>query len=87
MTTDANEVIALRSSSDLLLLELEGKLKVEWKKSEEGTAEQRENMISWLYAEFSEIVGAQNQIREPPEQEYLRVKEQLEKMAREGVNT
>lgn len=74
---------ALRSSTDLLLSELECKIKDDRKKFRKGTLEERKDLIDSLYAEFDEIVDGQSKVKKQFEQQYAQAKARYEQLEKE----
>jgi hypothetical protein len=76
--------LALYSSGDVLLSELEDEVKVGWKQLRKGTTRDRKVFLERLYKKFTEVIVAQNKVREPLEQEFLEAKATLEQLAKEA---
>jgi hypothetical protein len=75
--------LALYSSGDVLLSELEDEVKVGWKQLRKGTTRDRKVFLERLYKKFTEVIVAQNKVREPLEQEFLEAKATLEQLTKE----
>jgi len=81
-----DDCIALYSSGDLMLSELEDEVKKEWKKLRKGATSDRKILLDKLYKKFDEVVAAQSKVRKPLEleQDFLEVKARLEQLAKKA---
>ncbi|KAF2628496.1 hypothetical protein BU25DRAFT_457808 [Macroventuria anomochaeta] len=87
MQKNVDENIALHASGDLMLAELEEKLKTKWMAVKKRSWEDKRDVIGKLYEELDMILKSQKECRKPLEEEFARAKARLAEIERESGGT